>query len=32
MIGQLVILGIGILIGGMTLYLMFTTKKGRTAH
>ncbi len=32
MIGQLIILGIGIVIGGITLYLMFTTKKGGPAH
>jgi len=32
MIGHLIILGIGIVIGGITLYLMLTTKKGGTAH
>ena len=32
MIGQLIILGIGMLVGGITLYLLFTTKKRGTAH
>lgn len=32
MIGQLIILGMGIVIGGITLYLMFNTKKEGTTH
>jgi len=31
-IGQMVILGIGLIVGAITLYLLFTTDKTKQAH